>query len=262
MFFSEFIKKFNECFPLKKCAVNAKKTYLKNKPWYNEELARLKGELAVAYEIFIMSGDSFDRAYYLELKNNYKSSIKNAKLSYNALIIENSDNKCRAAWSIIKQVSGQNRSNSVPISPNCLNDFFINSINSIRSSIDLPIATYEQFLSNSFTPGELFQFKPISESDVNRVIFKLKNSKSVDYYGISNWVVKGVSDLIAAPLSTVVNLCLNEGIFPHALKISKVTPIHKSGERKDPANYRPVSLVPILSKIFENLVFEQVSAFL
>ncbi|WP_143442516.1 reverse transcriptase domain-containing protein, partial [Klebsiella pneumoniae] len=56
-----------------------------------------------------------------------------------------------------------------------------------------------------------------------------------------------------------MDLCLQEGVFPKELKISKVCPIFKKGDTNEPANYRPVSIVPTLSKVFEYIVFQQLN---
>jgi len=90
----------------------------------------------------------------------------------------------------------------------------------------------------------------------------MKNSNSRDYYDISNNFLKEISDLIVRPLAQCVNSCLAKGVFPNWLKISKVVPVFKRGVKTDPANFRPISLVPILGKIVEYVVFEQVSDYL
>lgn len=66
---------------------------------------------------------------------------------------------------------------------------------------------------------------------------------------------------IKEPLSFLFNKCSKEGHFPDILKVSKVVPIFKSGDKSLPKNYRPVSVVPIFSKIFESLMHEQLSTY-
>ena len=62
---------------------------------------------------------------------------------------------------------------------------------------------------------------------------------------------------IIAPLASVFNLSLLQGVVPDILKISKVTPIDKGGETSDPTNYRPISILSQFSQIFEKLVHKQ-----
>ena len=60
----------------------------------------------------------------------------------------------------------------------------------------------------------------------------------------------------------IFNQSLNTGIFPEKLKIVKVIPIHKKGSLNDISNYRPISLLPSISKILEKLIFKQLSTYL
>ena len=64
-------------------------------------------------------------------------------------------------------------------------------------------------------------------------------------------------DNIAPILSQIFNSCIDEGTFPDLMKHSKVIPIFKSGCKKNPSNYRPISILPALSKIFERIMLDQ-----
>ena len=75
-------------------------------------------------------------------------------------------------------------------------------------------------------------------------------------------LLKKVSDLIARPLTHILNLSLRDGVFPDSLKVSRTCPIFKSGSKSDVNNYRPISCLPIVSKIFEKAVYSQLSNFL
>ena len=67
---------------------------------------------------------------------------------------------------------------------------------------------------------------------------------------------------IAGPLSKLINRCLEIAIFPSAEKCSKVTPVYKSSERKIIDNYRPISVLPVISKVFERVVQNQLYDYL
>ena len=77
----------------------------------------------------------------------------------------------------------------------------------------------------------------------------VKNSCGVD--GISSKLLKTISPVIAAPLAHIINQSLCTGIFLDRLKIAKVIPIYKKDDPHIVDNYRPISLLPVLSKVFE-----------
>ena len=74
---------------------------------------------------------------------------------------------------------------------------------------------------------------------------------------ISSSVVKKTSDSIISPLVHVFNLSIIKGVFPSELKIARVVPLYKSGDPLSFSNYRPVSILPLFSKILERLMYER-----
>ena len=70
-------------------------------------------------------------------------------------------------------------------------------------------------------------------------------------------MTKGVAGIISESLSIIFNKSLISGIFPDDLKNARVTPIFKSGERSDVNNYRPISVLSVIAKVFEKIVFKQ-----
>lgn len=79
------------------------------------------------------------RGKYITLKKQYKEGIKTAKMAYNANYIESSNNKCRAAWNVIKKLNNNlPQRNSHQISPDEFNNFFVNSILNIKKKFSLP----------------------------------------------------------------------------------------------------------------------------
>ena len=98
----------------------------------------------------------------------------------------------------------------------------------------------------------------IDEEQVSNIIKnKLKNKTSYGHDIISNKLIKRCKDTLIKPLTLIINQSLTTGIFPNELKISKVKPLFKNGNTSDICNYRPISLLPSISKIFEYVIFQQ-----
>lgn len=75
-------------------------------------------------------------------------------------------------------------------------------------------------------------------------------------------LIKLSSNHIASSLEHIFNDSIKNGYFPDKLKIKKIIPLHKSGSRLDITNYRPISLLPIFSKIFEQATLTRMKKFL
>ena len=106
-----------------------------------------------------------------------------------------------------------------------------------------------------------FEFTAISELDVVKIIdgFVPKNTSGFD--GISTKFLKLIKIYISKPIALIINQMFNTGIFPEQLKIAKVVPIFKKGEDNLFTNYRPISLLPSISKIFEKIILKQMVNF-
>ena len=89
----------------------------------------------------------------------------------------------------------------------------------------------------------------------------MKNKQSAGHDDISNFILKGVISSIADPLAHIFNESISRGVFPEQLKIAKVIPLFKKGDKLDPSNYRPISLLSTLSKILEKLIFKRTMNF-
>ena len=72
----------------------------------------------------------------------------------------------------------------------------------------------------------------------------------------------GIDDLLSKPISELCNLSIKLGSFPDACKIAKLKPLFKKGSKTNPSNYRPILLLPLISKVIEKLIHEQTSTFL
>ena len=95
----------------------------------------------------------------------------------------------------------------------------------------------------------------ISESYVCKIVRELKAKTSSRYDDISNVLLQRIISVIKLPVVIVFNKSLNEGIFPNLMKLAKIIPLHKGGLKDVPDNYRPISLLPVLSKVLERVVY-------
>ena len=146
---------------------------------------------------------------------------------------------------------------------NSFNEYFVNIGPNLSEKIDPSVnstTTYKSYLTEP--TNSRLQFTQISELEVISAINNLENKTSYGCDGISNKLLKLIKNEISKPITLIVNLCLTTGIFPTAFKIAKVKPIYKKGNKSDLNNYRPISLLPTISKIFERVIHTQLYNYL
>ena len=101
-----------------------------------------------------------------------------------------------------------------------------------------------------------------SHNSVIRVVNSLESKTSAGYDSISMQLIKSIIPFIAQPLSELINESFVTGSFPNELKIARVCPVFKGGDAADFSNYRPISILPSFSKIYERLVYNRLMSFI
>ena len=106
-----------------------------------------------------------------------------------------------------------------------------------------------------------FCFKEVSIEETQKEVLNLNNKKASQNSDIPTKIIKENSDIFGKALCSFINDSIKSFTFPSCLKEADITPIHKKGKKDKKENYRPVSILPVLSKIFERIMFIQMSAF-
>ena len=101
---------------------------------------------------------------------------------------------------------------------------------------------------------------PVLATEVLKIISSLNNA-SPGWDEISSRIVKTTCHLFIEPITHILNMSLIQGVFPDELKIAKIVPIYKSENNQIINNYRPVSVLPIFSKLFERVLYSGLFSF-
>ena len=104
-------------------------------------------------------------------------------------------------------------------------------------------------------------FSPTTPGEIESICQALDCSKGPGHDGFSPAVLHFVSSEVSGPLSRLINVCLEVGHFPDFLKVARVTPVFKDGDPAQFGNYRPISVLSVISKIFERVIQERLLSF-
>jgi len=140
------------------------------------------------------------------------------------------------------------------------NNFFCNIASKLVEK--LPKREFEEkqlldFYQQKNVMSNSFSFTVVSEDEVFKLLSSLNTAKSTGCDNISARFVKEGAVVLCTPLSYIINLSLTKAIVPSDFKMARVVPLFKKGSRSCEGNYRPVSILPVISKIFEKVVYKQ-----
>ena len=118
------------------------------------------------------------------------------------------------------------------------------------------------WVNSKLSTNDIFSYKCILPEEVLTELLKLDVHKSSGLDGISPSILKISAYVIYESLTHIYNLSLCTGTFPSKLKMARVTPLFKAGDSSNMNNYRPISVLPVLSKLFEKMVYSQIYEYL
>ena len=109
---------------------------------------------------------------------------------------------------------------------------------------------------------ESITFCETSSSEILDIIIAQDPKKACGYDEINNKIIKKTSSTVAPFLEVLFNACLSQGIYPECFKLAQVTPLFKGGDKTVLGSYRPISLLPAMSKILEKVILVRMMNFL
>lgn len=199
---------------------------------------------------------------YTKYKNYLSMAIKTRKQQYYTEFFIMHKNKSKKIWTMLNSLLGHGSKNnnfSGIIDIESLNLFFA-QLGSNSTKHVTPLNDFSKYLSGNYTRS-LF-LNPATPDEICSIVNNLHNKASVGFDNIPITIIKNVIQAISTPLCHIINLSMTTGAVPNLMKIAKVILIHKSGPTADPANFRPISLLPSLSKILEKAVASRLIKYL
>ena len=241
----------------------------KDHPWMTNGIRTAIEMKNNAYKEYIRSGMRHN--YYVRLENlttELSNLIRDTKTEYQqqnwAAKLVNPSTSAKTYWSILKTFANGRK---VPVIPpllidnefisnfktkaNYFNKFFNQQCTAISTDSSIPSSV-------SLATNEAVTTVNFDEQLISKLIVALNPNKAHGHDGLSIRMLQVGSESISKPLSIIFRNYLKAGYFPTVWKKANVVPVHKKGNKQILSNYRPVSLLPICSKLFEKIIFNTI----
>lgn len=212
-------------------------------------------------------------------RNKVKILIQKSKKEFYAETINNNHRNPKQLWQNLHDITNKSSKHQTyfihdedgtpildpEVTANKFNDYFTSVCKTHTSAhkTELPTSTKLNDYVRSKIPAETeFKVLNVTESFIQKQLQTLRTNKAAGIDEISAKYLKISAPVIGKPLASILNLSIQKGFYPESLKVAKVTPIHKAGCKAQVNNYRPISVLPIISSIFERHISNCLGSFL
>lgn len=272
-FINTFKNLFDQFFPVIEQKVKTK-TLLN--PWFTKGFEKSSRKKQKLYNRFLKSRSSHDKSTYLAYKNLFEKLKTEAKSKYYKDLLLKHQGNAKQTWKTLKELLGKQKnsfSSSLPhmISinkqnhfqeesiANNFNDFFINIGTKLTQNIAPSNNHFTDYLT--YNNSNLIM-KNVTYAELDAAIKALQKNKSPGYDEIPSNIVLTCYPELRDVLRFLFNKSVKSGIFPDQMKVAKVTPVFKTGETSQMTNYRPISVLPVFSKLLERIIYNRVYNFI
>ena len=261
---SSVLKNMCECVPRK---ILPRKKHL---PWITPSIHRAIKRRNSLLNIYKRTSSQLKLIQYKQIRNRVVTELRKAKQIFFRRI-QYADSK--TFWKLFKILTKKESSIpalSVPGSgmttdrlekATVLNEYFFNNFNHAYTSADY--SWFDSALAPSTSTSTIPEEYLCSDEQILGLLSSLKTRKATGADGITAQMLKATGTSIVKSITKLFNLSLKTGIFPTDWKFARVVPIPKTGNPESPSNYRPISILPIISKLLEkhvhNLLYQHLS---
>ena len=240
------------------------------KAWLTKGLSMSIKRKNKLYQKYVKNPTIENKNKYAIYRNKLTQLIRKSKTNHYSDLIQASKGDSKKSWKVINSVLHKDKNTSVlPDLGNATNVVLANDFNNhfasigenLSEKINQPQGTsFKQYLTGNYMDS--FYLKPTNRDEIFNIIMAMKNSNSAGQDEISSKILKSIANEIVEPLAHCINLSLLTGIVPRNAKIAKIIPIYKSGDKNEKNNYRPISILPTISKVLERVVYSRLSDYL
>uniref|UniRef100_A0A8K9V2K0 Reverse transcriptase domain-containing protein n=1 Tax=Oncorhynchus mykiss TaxID=8022 RepID=A0A8K9V2K0_ONCMY len=266
-FKNAFLTILNKHAPFKKF-----RTRNRYSPWFSPDLTALNQHKNVLWRSALASNSPRDMQLFREARNHYTQAVRKAKASFFKQKFASCNTNSKKFWDTVKSMENKNTSSQLPTALK-----IGNTVTTDKSTI---IENFKKHFStaghafhlatptpvNSTAPPTAtrpslphFSFSQIHSADVLKELQNLDPYKSAGLDNLDPFFLKLSAEIVATPITSLFNLSFVSSKIPKDWKAAAVIPLFKGGDTLDPNCYRPISILPCLSKVFESQVNKQIT---
>ena len=258
----------------KHAPLKTKRAGNKKSPWITDHLRREMHRRDFLKKKAVLGSSPLAWDQYKRAWNHTNNEIKNAKRKYFTDNLESSKSNPEKTWQLINELSSRHPNKVRNIAEIKVREQTITESSEIAEELNLHFSSVGEKLASEVPSSNVqpefyleatkttFSLKDPPVSVVRKLLAKINERKAAGLDNIPSRLLKMAGNIIAPSLTQIFIKSINTGIFSTEWKLARVTPIFKKGKRNDPNNYRPISVIPIVAKIFEKIIYDQLCDYL
>lgn len=251
--------------------IKIKRKSIKRKIWITDGLVKSINTKEELYKKYIINPTVYKKEY-VTYKNQLNRLIETTKKNYYVRNIENSKKNTKALWNTVKTLHNppqkqeitkiESKDHKLVEDEQEMTEIFNNYFISVGKTLADNITPSVESKPEGEPVSHSFFLVPTTKQEIKTIIDTLKNGKTPGYDSVTAEMLKEISEEISTPLEYLINNIFSTGICPSHFKMSIVKPLFKKGEKTKPENYRPVSLITNITKIFEKIIKVRMTQYL
>ena len=243
-------------------------------PWLTSEIKKLLFDRDKKKRRAMITKLNADWDEYKASRNKVNIALRQAKADYYRNKIATQNNNPKEAWKTINSLLGRSFSDT-SVNELKVNDANLTSPGEIAEAFNTYFSNVGPILANSMADSsvsfeqfvkpiqsKMLRFKLVPYSKVLNLLNSLSKSKATGLDKISGKILKAAASSIASSLTYIFNHALISSHFPSEWKVARLLPLFKKGPRNLAENYRPISILPTISKLMERIMYDQLYEYL
>ena len=263
---------YDKYFPL----IKQSRKQANDKPFITKGIKESIKSKHALYKKYMNDPSEVNKQNYKNKRNQLLQILRIAETNYYASFIKKNSDNSKQLWKRFGNILGKSKSKQNPIEKLLINDnqitdqktitsefnkYFCNVGENLASKIrDTGTDNFKKYLNHP-SPQSMF----VENITTNEIIIEINNldlNKSPGHDEFTAKFLKISHNIISPTLCEIFNICIKKGEYPNLLKIAKVLPIFKKGSKTQVSNYRPISVLSCINKIFEKLLAKRIYSFL